>query len=183
MTDQIFDDRAGAYVGAREALKAANQIKVQTQRAATVDPEDGQIVVDELGDEYWSLIAEAAVLSNLARADATVGFLAGNYLVDQQKRIKRNRQSDLYAQARSFRERIKDADEPPRFAGPPWAEGQHVRLNAGDYAGRTGRIYETHLDSELPTVDVELDPPGRPDDPAEPILATVRANDVELADV
>lgn len=96
MTDQLSDDRAGAYVGAREALRAAQQIKVQARRDAIADPENGGYLPIVLSDEYWALIAEAAILSNLARADVGVGIVSGTYLADQAQRITRNKRRRIH---------------------------------------------------------------------------------------
>ncbi|OAN41143.1 hypothetical protein [Mycolicibacterium iranicum] len=85
MTNQIFDDRAAAYVGARERLKAAESLKV-TER--------GELkcgLADPLPPLYWGLLAEAQILAELASADSSVGLIAGNYLLDQEERIERNR--------------------------------------------------------------------------------------------
>lgn len=186
MTDQIFDDRASAYVGAREALKAATAIKVQARRDELTD--SGGMAPAELGDEYWSLIAEAAVLSNLARADAAVGYLAGNYTVDQAKRIERNKRQrireDVHARIQASREAAEAVTTHDHAVGPPpFAQGHTVKLTAGEYAGRLGRVYETRLtEGEPVAVLVELAPPGRPDDPSEPITLTVTPDDLELAE-
>lgn len=96
MTDQIYDDRARAYVGAREALEAANQVKARW-RSVTYDgtPESEARLGDALPADYWSLIAEAAVLAQLARAEAGVGMLAGNYLVDRAERLDRKKRRQL----------------------------------------------------------------------------------------
>lgn len=62
----------------------------------------------------------------------------------------------------------------------PWTEGLDVRLTEGDYAGRIGRIYKTMLDNSPPMVTVELAPPGRPDDPSEPIVLDATTSQIEL---
>ena len=62
----------------------------------------------------------------------------------------------------------------------PWREGMDVRLTEGDYAGRRGLIYSLDLDNQPPIVTVELAPPGRPDDPSEPIVLTVLPSQIEL---
>ncbi|AKF14551.1 hypothetical protein SEA_CAMBIARE_49 [Mycobacterium phage Cambiare] len=124
MTDQLFDDRAGAYVGAREALKAAQQIKVQARRDAIADPENGGYLPITLSDEYWALIAEAAILSNLARADAGVGIVSGHYLADQAQRIERNRRrrtrEDVHAKLAEVRERTERGRPHPNTAPDPF---------------------------------------------------------------
>ena len=163
MTEQIFDDRASSYVGAREALKAAAQIKARIHPA----------VRDTLPlpDSYWGNLLEAAILAHLATADPTVGLLAGNYLVEQEKRVRRNKSSEI-------RDRL-EAKRGTNFVAP-FAEGHDVRLTRGDWAGRHGKVYRTHPHNQPPMLDVELDPPGRPDDPNEPVMVTVPTADVEL---
>lgn len=182
MTDQIFDDRAAAYVGAREHLDAATQLKAEHHRAVLED----RAVPDELPAEYWALIAEAAVLSNLARADAAVGYLAGHYRVDQGERIDRAKRRQLKEGIRSklaeVRERGEGVTKHDQPAGrPPFAGGHTVRLLEGDWKGRTGQILETHLSENSPTMlTVQLFPPGYPHDPSTPIQLDVREDQAEL---
>lgn len=170
MTDQIFDDRASAYVGAREALKAAGKAKAEHVRAvyegrAIGDP-------DELPPAYWGLLAEAGVLAQLARADIAVGLLAGNYLVDQERRIRKNKDRQLHEQiqAKAAAKRISTGgtedgrgvvehladnhgDHPEarcsdcgttnagRTCQPPFAEGHRVRVNNDVMEGKyAGRL-------------------------------------------
>lgn len=62
-----------------------------------------------------------------------------------------------------------------------FAPGRRVMINnRGDWGGRFGQIYATHLNNQPPMLDVELDPPGRPDDPNEPVMITVRTDDVVI---
>lgn len=64
----------------------------------------------------------------------------------------------------------------------PYQTGDYVQLNVGEHAGRRGRVYETQLSKDdFPRATIELEPPGRPDDPSEPIVVTgVRFDDMEL---
>lgn len=178
MTHQIFDDRAAAYVGARERLKAADRVKLEHQRdvvagRASTDP-------DELPAAYWSLIAEAAVLAQLARVDASVGLLAGGYLVDQQERIRKNRENFAQMAARRAAARhphraAADADIAANAAAI--AVGMRVRITAGDWKGSDGTITATYLDNDPPVIDVRLDWTATVSAPA---TVTVRPSDVEL---
>lgn len=186
MTDQIFDDRAAAYVGARERLKLADQIKAGARREA-IEATAG-LEPAELPEEYWGAIAAAAVLAHLATADAAVGYLAGNHLVDQAQRIDRNKRrrirEDVHSriQASAAAEGVTKHPNPVRR--PPFAGGHTVKLTEGDWAGRTGQILETHLCEGEPTLlDVQLFPPGQPSNPAEPIRVTVRDDQAELVEL
>lgn len=72
---------------------------------------------------------------------------------------------DLLRQIRDFQQGLEPA---PRFS-----EGQRVRVRTeawcGEFAGRHGQVYQVDAD----TLTVELDPPGRPDDPNEPVMVKV----------
>jgi hypothetical protein len=144
MTDQIWDDRASAYVGAREALKAAQQIKVQARRDAIADPENGGFKPAELSDEYWGLIAEAAVLSNLARCDAAVGMIAGNYLADQAQRIQRNKRRRIREDVHA---KIQEQHRRPPDLLPINGEPVRVIVTNPDstHRDRTGLILQNEL--------------------------------------
>jgi hypothetical protein len=61
MTEQIHDHRVSGYLGAREALDAAQRIRTDHNTSGATEP---------LPETYWSTLAEAAVLAKLARADA-----------------------------------------------------------------------------------------------------------------
>lgn len=170
----VYDDRARAFVQARELIEQAQATREEWARAV----EEERDVADELPAEYWAAIAEAAVLAQLARSEAGVGYLAGAHMVARK---------DRRDQRREARQRIRgalDGRRNPRgtnFAAP-WREGMDVELTAGEYAGRRGRIYVLVPGEQV--MDVELAPPGRPDDPSEPILVrAVSYADVKLADV
>lgn len=167
MTDQIWDDRASAYVGAREALKAAQRIKVQARRDAIADPENGGFHPIELSDEYWSLLDEASILAQLARADISVGLLAGNYLVDQEQRIRRNRnkqrRDDVHARLNAARDRAEAVTTHDHAVdGAPFTNGHHVIVTrAGDYQHRTGYILQNAFtEGEVPRYEIALAPTG-----------------------
>lgn len=74
-----------------------------------------------------------------------------------------------------------DANEARTPAGFPFEQGDRVTLLEGEHEGRSGRVYETqHAKDEVSTMTIELEPPGRPDDPSEPIVLTrVRFDEVE----
>ena len=117
---------------------------------------------EPLPPEYWALIAEAAVLAQLARADAAVGFLAGNVVVaEAQKAVRwkhRRIRQDVQARIQASRER---AERPTTV--PPWRSGHTVKLIEGDWKGRTGQVLETHLSENEPTMlTVQLFPAGLP---------------------
>ena len=189
MTDQIFDDRARAFVDARERLEQADLLKMHYHQAVLEDRADP----DQLPPEYWALIAEANVLAQLARAEAGVGYLAGAHAVEKKPtgRQKRRRiRGDVRAALAEAVKASAQDDEPPTWPAPPratseppWRQGQIVRTTEGDYAGRTGHILEVHLsENEQTQVDVQLFPPGYPSDPATPIVLTVLSSQVELVD-
>ncbi|QFG10131.1 hypothetical protein PBI_LEMURIA_51 [Mycobacterium phage Lemuria] len=183
MTEAIaFDDRARAFVEARELIAQAQATREEWV-GAVLDDRD---TPDELPAEYWAAIAEANVLAQLAQADAAVGFLAGAHAVARKER------RDLRRDARrAIRSKLGSAtagrldDHPAALRGTnfvaPWREGMDVELTAGEYAGRRGRVYTVATDEGV--MDVELAPPGRPDDPSEPIMVRgVSLDDVKLAD-
>lgn len=164
MTDQIYDDRAAAYVGAREALKAANQIKSR-YRSTVYDGTPESEIVDGLPADYWSLMAEAGVLAQLARADVSVGLLAGNYLVDQNERIHRNKRrrydERVHATIQEAAKRAADVTTHDHHVGtePPFHQGHRVRVFRGEHTGRAGEIVETRLSQDEPgEADVLLEP-------------------------
>lgn len=170
----VYDDRARAFVQARELIEQAQATREEWARAV----EEERDVADELPAEYWAAIAEAAVLAQLARSEAGVGYLAGAHMVARKDRRDQRRE------ARQRVTRALDERRNPRgtnFAAP-WREGMDVELTAGEYAGRRGRVYAVASDESV--MDVELAPPGRPDDPSEPIMVrAVSLDDVKLADV
>lgn len=169
-----FDDRARAFVQSRELIEQAQAIRAEW----TGDVSDDDPGPDELPVEYWALLAEAGVLAQLADAEAGVGYLAGAHMVARKDR------RDVRREARHRVTRALDERRNPRgtnFAAP-WREGMDVELTAGEYAGRRGRVYAVASDEGV--MDVELAPPGRPDDPSEPIMVrAVSLDDVKLADV
>ena len=187
MTDQIHDDRAAAYVQARELLTAAGDVR----NAYFVSAAEGRATghPDELPDAYWALVTEADILSRLASCDAPVGYLAGAHMVQRKNRpteidgIRRRALRD----ARERRERASAGRGEPksptlRQTRGMYEDGDYVLLSDGEHAGRRGRIYEMQLKSgEVPTAAIELDPPGYPDRPSEPIVVTgVRLDSIEL---
>lgn len=181
MTDHLppADARASAWVAAYDTLRAAQKLKI--------DPETG-CHRDTLPDAYWALLAEAAIYADLGRADQTTGFLAGGHLTQRDERIRKNRHDfervfgNATAKATA---KVVDAEE--RLAKArrdavtrKFTEGQRVYVKRGDWAGRYGQVYAVHPDNEPVMVDVELDPPGRPDDPNEPVMICVPPADLDF---
>lgn len=174
----VYDDRARAFVQARELLDEAQSMRRLWVEPVEGDAEDQGDAPDELPAEYHALIDEAGVLAQLARCDAGVGMMAGAHAV-QAKTVDR-RQARIAARDRARAQLEANRRVRGSNAVAPWQEGMEVRLTEGDYAGRRGQIYEVQLDNQPPIVTVELAPPGRPDDPAEPIVLTVLPSQIEL---
>ncbi|AHJ86599.1 hypothetical protein Jolie2_49 [Mycobacterium phage Jolie2] len=175
----VFDDRARAFVQARELIEQAQATR-QEWTQAVLDDRD---TPDELPAEYWAAIAEANVLAQLAQSDPAVGYLAGAHIVAS-KPDRRDLRREARRRLGSVEARRSLRPEAERGTNDvaPWAEGMDVELTAGEHAGRRGRIYVLVPGERV--MDVELAPPGRPDDPSEPIMVrAVSYNDVKLADV
>jgi hypothetical protein len=151
MTDQLYDDRAAAYIGARDRLKAAEQVKAALHKA---HPRELDKI--EFPDLYWSNIAEAAILSNLARADSPVGYAAGNYFAELDRRAERRERAK---QGRELIDRIARGPrrQAHRKAEPPFEQGHRVRIVGGDCDGHTGTVLLVDRDNEPPVADVGLD--------------------------
>ncbi|QOC58873.1 hypothetical protein SEA_JOLENE_49 [Mycobacterium phage Jolene] len=169
-TPQPADARASAWIGAHERIVVAQKLKVDHKKR----------VVDPLPELYWATLAEAAVLAELARADQTTGLHAGGYLVDQQERIEefgrlvaRSREARRHPHRAAGDELVAEHQDQP-------LAGRRVMVTRGEWGGRFGQVYATHLDNDPPMLDVELDPPGRPDDPNEPVMICVPTADVAL---
>lgn len=187
MTEQIHDDRAAAYVQARELLTAAGDVRNAYFVAAAEGRANGD--PDELPDAYWALVTEAEILSRLASCDAPVGYLAGAHMVQRKSRsteldgIRRRALRDASRMARERREGSGDGrGEPSRAVmAVPYNQGDYVTILDGEHGHRRGRITETQLErGEVPTATIELDPPGQPLNPSEPIVVTgVRFNSIE----
>lgn len=166
----VYDDRARAFVQARELLDEAQSMRKLW--AEPVDGDDQGDAPDELPAEYWALLEEAGVLAQLARCDA------GAYAVQAKAVDRRSQRIAARDRARAQLEANRRVRGGAAVA--PWREGMDVRLTEGDYAGRRGLIYSLDLDNQPPIVTVELAPPGRPDDPSEPIVLTVLPSQIEL---
>ena len=151
------DLRAGAWLGAWDRIEAAQKLKTAGK-------------LDGLPEIYWATLAEADVLARLATADEDPGRDAGRHVVNRDQRAERDRA------------RITDALSRKTKPNTP-AAGDRVRVIRGDWAGRHGQIAKTYPDNHPPMIDVELDPPGRPDDPDEPVAITVLPSQVIVVDV
>lgn len=85
MTDHPTDGRPSCMVAALDTIRAAQKLKLQ--------PGSKGKVREKLPELYWSLIAEAAIYAELAKAPTEVGIAAGSHMTtrDKQKRISRNK--------------------------------------------------------------------------------------------
>lgn len=174
----VYDDRARAFVQARELLDEAQSMRKLWVEPVDGDDDDQGDAPDELPAEYWALLEEAGLLAQLARCDAGVGMMAGAYAVQAKTVDRRSQRIAARDRARAQLEANRRVRGGAAVA--PWREGMDVRLTEGDYAGRRGLIYSLDLDNQPPIVTVELAPPGRPDDPSEPIVLTVLPSQIEL---
>lgn len=150
------DLRANAFVGAWERIELAQKLKVDLKGRA----------VEQLPELYWATMAEAAVLADLANADEDPGRDAGRYLFDRRRRIEESRARFDAAKRRR--------------RPPPVSLWCRVLVLRGDWAGRYGQVTKMYPENVPPMLDVELDPPGRSDDPAEPITINVLYDDVTV---
>ena len=174
----VYDDRARAFVQARELLDEAQSMRKLWAEPVDGDDDDQGDAPDELPAEYHALVAEAGVLAQLARCDADVGMMAGAYVVQAKATDRRSQRIAARNRARAQLEanrRVRGSN-----AIAPWTEGTEVRVTEGDFAGRRGQVYSLELDATPPQITVELAPPGRPDDPSEPIVLTVLPSQIEL---
>lgn len=67
----LADGRSAAWISAWKLLEAAHKVKSHIGI--------GQVSAAPLPELYWSLVAEAQVYSDLAKATESVGFLAGEW--------------------------------------------------------------------------------------------------------
>lgn len=166
MTHHPADARPAFMVAARDRIEAAQQLKLE--------PGSKTRVRETLPDLYWSLIAEAAIYADLARADYATGLTAGVHLTEREARIEGARDRAREAVKRAGRPRVSSLDGTTEVdhAGhgcsfdrtaasrnvddAPFAEGDDVRLIRGDWAGRAGVVAQVYPNNEPPIVDVEL---------------------------
>ena len=80
MTTHPADARPSCMVAALDNIRAAQKLKLE--------PGTKNRVREPLPELYWSLMAEAAIYAELARADVSVGFAAGAHLVQRDERIR-----------------------------------------------------------------------------------------------
>lgn len=162
MTNQLPDYapgpdlRANAFVGAWERIEAAQKLKVDHKKK----------LVDPLPEIYWATLAEADVLARLATGDEDPGRDAGAYIVDRDQRTS------------IARDRIREAVNRAASYTMP-TKGSRVRVTAGDWTGRTGKVTDVHPDNEPPMVDVALDLQHVTD---EPVDICVRVAYIEKAE-
>ena len=80
MTTHPADARPSCMVAALDNIRAAQKLKLE--------PGTKNKAREQLPELYWSLMAEAAIYAELARADVSVGFAAGAHLVQRDERIR-----------------------------------------------------------------------------------------------
>lgn len=80
MTTHPADARPSCMVAALDNIRAAQKLKLE--------PGTKNKAREQLPELYWSLMAEAAIYAELARADVSVGFAAGEHLVQRDERIR-----------------------------------------------------------------------------------------------
>lgn len=134
---EILDLRANAFVSAWERVETAQKLKV--------DPH-GRLV-EPLPESYWALMAEAAILADLARAGADTGIAAGTHLLRRKECDARIRDQVMAAAER----RRPKPDLPVEI-------GHRVRVTRADYAGRIGEVSEVFATSIPLQVGIILDP-------------------------
>ncbi len=174
-TTDPTDARASAWICAFDTIRAAQKLKLNKHKRA----------VEQLPELYWSLMAEAAIFADLARADFQTGLAAGTHLVARDARIRENRDrmSRVVAEAKAAQRHphraAADAFQSRTSALDGTTETDHaghrcsfdrnasavpigaihvVRVMRGDWAGRTGSVIAVYQDNEPPMVDVALEP-------------------------
>lgn len=124
-TTHPADARPSCMVAALDNIRAAQKLKLE--------PGTKNRVREPLPELYWSLMAEAAIYAELARADVSVGFAAGAHLVQRDERIRE--------QKRLFADRAAQR-HPHRAAADAMTDGAEAghgipTFDNGD-KGRTG---------------------------------------------
>ena len=97
MTTHPADARPSCMVAALDNIRAAQKLKLE--------PGTKNRVREPLPELYWSLMAEAAIYAELARAEVSVGFAAGEHLVQRDERVREQKRlfADRVAQRHPHR--------------------------------------------------------------------------------
>ncbi|QFG10003.1 hypothetical protein KDW74_gp49 [Mycobacterium phage Antsirabe] len=154
-TTQQFDDRAAAYVEARNRISDAQALREAHVRAAL----EGRADPDALPETYHALVDEADVLAQLANVEAIVGLMAGRALVEAGERRYRDRRRQIHRDVQAKLAEVRERQTPDvlELDGEKWP----VRVKSGDHQDRTGRILENRLSADSPPEYlVALDPDG-----------------------
>lgn len=193
MTHHPADARPSCMVAALDTIRAAQKLKLE--------PGTKNQAREQLPELYWSLMAEAAIYAELARADVNVGLIAGGHLAARDERIRENLQ-----RFKAPTEKGKPNPTGSTAAGhgiPTYAGAAHrhphraaadaytytdkapasptipvvVRVTRGDWAGRTGTVSKVYRDNQPRLVDVALDVLSLTE---QPVTITVLPEDVEF---
>lgn len=159
------DLRANAWMGAWDRIESAQKLKAHLTKTARK-----RVAPEALPEIYWSMMVEAQILADLARADQDTGNDVGAIIVarDQRARAERERFEALFGAAQ---ERTATKHDPE----PTFAAGQRVRMVSGPLAsfyGRHGTVVEPQPGGTL-VVDFDARAGG-------PRRIMVEAGEVEL---
>lgn len=127
MTTHPADARPSCMVAALDNIRAAQKLKLE--------PGTKNRVREPLPELYWSLMAEAAIYAELARADVSVGLVAGEHLVQRDERVRE--QKRLFADRAAQRHPHRAAADAATIA-----VGRRVRVTdrMSDYHDRIGIV-------------------------------------------
>lgn len=147
MTHHPADARPSCMVAALDTLRAAQKLKLE--------PNSKTRVREKLPELYWSLMLEAAIYADLARADYATGIAAGTHVTQRDEQVRENR--ERFAEAVKHRAR-RGAPSYSAATRPaePINDGDCVRVTRGDWADRCGVVAKVYADNNPPIVDVVL---------------------------
>lgn len=148
MTDYPIDARPSCMVAALDTLRAAQKLKLE--------PGKNGRVREHLPELYWSLMTEAAIYAELAKAPDVVGIAAGSHMTARDEGIRERRtriRRDVQAKLNEVRNR---GGKHPNTAADPFeaANGGAYPVRVivtnpnSTHRDRTGIILQNRLSAD-----------------------------------